>query len=98
MPSKNIPIQLKHSDGSKIFPATGAIFPKTPQGEIFCSFFVDHHSIPKSSELRMNFHDNTICDHVTPQEEITREILVSVIMSPQTAKVIGEQLIRLSEA
>lgn len=98
MSSKNIHVRIKHHKESQIFPATGAIFPKTPQGDIFCSFFVDHHSIPTESELRMNFDDNTAHDYAKIEDEITREIMVSVIMSPQAAKVIGEGLISLSNS
>lgn len=94
MEKKSIDITFTQAHDCKLVAATGAWFKANPQGDIICSFFVDQQKVPETLKLTIDMDTRTAKEYISDErEEIIREVQVSIVMRPDVAKAIGEQLV-----
>ncbi|MCD6294752.1 MAG: hypothetical protein J7M20_07470 [Deltaproteobacteria bacterium] len=93
---KTLDIKFKKTPDYKIVPATGAWGGATPQGEVLCSFFVEHNDIPESIKYKIGDGVAKSSEEQSPVN-LVREFQMGVIMRPDIAKSIGQWLIKKAE-
>lgn len=92
---KEIQIKFTKAADYRKFAATGVWGGPTPQGEIFCEFYVECQDLPELIKMEIDPFQGT-------QDELEkktsglfiREIQVGILMRPDIAKSVGEWLIR----
>jgi len=79
-------------------PANGAIGGATPRGEVMCHFYFESVVLPNSAELLVE-GSGPVKEISTESSEynIVRELQAGIVLSPETAKSVGEFLIRNAE-
>lgn len=91
----DINVFYRRSEDYKIIPITGAWGGITPQGSISCEVFFEKSSQPEHTVLRVS--DSGEKPVEVPNEkqrpEVTREVLVAMIMQPEVARNLGNWLI-----
>ncbi len=93
MPNE-LKIKYEYSRDYKKVPATGAWGGLAPNGDVVVNFFVESQTPPDSVTVQVDEVGNVLKETRTMREYSTiREIMVGVVLSPQTVKSIGEFLI-----
>lgn len=70
---------------------------RTPQGDIFCTFFFEHGILPKEEDLVFRNGEKERTPPDVSNIELQRDFEVGIIMSPLQAKTIGEWIIKSAE-
>jgi hypothetical protein len=87
--------QGRHDDAPEYKTVNGAFGGPDPYGEVVVAhFFLEHHSIPIASTLKINAEDPSgpLSEQVDKRSEGRRDIQAMLTMSPEAAVRIGQWL------
>ncbi|MBW1865789.1 MAG: hypothetical protein JRI64_09200 [Deltaproteobacteria bacterium] len=94
-----VKIKFEKAPDHKTYPVSGVWGGATPQGDILCSFFVEHLAIQDTMELEFGMESGKTIDKNPKDEKVyVREILTSLLVRPDIALSIGTWLISKAEA
>ena len=95
---KNLRVIYSESKYYQKIPANGAVGGATPRGEVMCNFYFESVVLPNSVELLVE-GSGPVKEIATKSSEydFVRELQVGMVLSPETAKSVGEFLIRNAE-
>lgn len=96
--SNEIKVKYVNAPDYRKIPATGAWGGVSPNAEVVVNFFVEFQSTPESTILKFD-ESGKIEEKRDEGEEnqLTRELLVGVVMRPDIARSVGQFLIRNAE-
>lgn len=94
----NVDLIYKGRTSSPLHPAMGAYLEQGPDGNFVVCFYQDFPQPPEQSTL--SIHDSKIIGQTDTRTEpkMVRQITTRVVLSKENAKIIGEFLIRKSDA
>lgn len=91
-------ILYKESQNYRKLAVNGAIGSPTPQGDLLVSFYLETRVVPDEVEIQLDESGKKIDESTnTGQYAFVRELQVGVFLSPESARSIGEFLIRNAE-
>lgn len=82
----------KRDDNYRLIPVTGIYGGITPQGLISADLFVDKPSTPEHITVSIDERGNAT-ESAISRQDVTRELLVGLLVNPQIARVMGSWLI-----
>ena len=92
----NIEVIYSKSSEYRTFHVSGAYGGPTPNGEIMCSFYIESSIVPDKINLTIS-NGKVIKEEpifIEKSQRLERELQCGIIMNPQSAKIIGEWLIK----
>jgi len=99
-----IALQFVQPPDYRIVPATDVAGGLTPSGDVIAHFFVQHASLPVGPVVHEVQEDGTLGQPVrdgtarVPPPVVERRLQVGLLVSPATARSIGEWLLSQAEA
>lgn len=88
----DIDVFYKRSNDFRTIPVSGVWGGVTAPGMISAEFFVEKPAVPEHTVIKVD--ENGVATELpSGKREITREILVGVIITPEMARIIGNFLI-----
>jgi hypothetical protein len=100
MDEKSDKIEVVYSEPAGLLPCSvsGAWGGMTPQGNVVANIYSERQSTPRKTILSVDDAGHVVKTEMQgPEVDYTRDIVARLVMNPQTAKKLGEFLIKHSE-
>lgn len=95
---KKVLIKYTRASDFKYIPVTGVVGGATPNGEILGSFFIEHSQHPEQIELTLDEKGRSVKeDEFRSEHQVTREIMIGIMLNPKSARSIGNWLVNWAE-
>jgi hypothetical protein len=96
--SSEIKVKYEYAPDYRKIPATGAWGGLSPNAEVIINFYVEFKTKPESATLHVD-ENGHIKEEIQEQDDInlTRELLMGLVLRPDIAKSIGSFLIKHAE-
>ena len=96
--STDVKIKFREAPYYRKLPASGAFGGPTPQGDIVCNFYLEQQILPSSVTMKVVQGRLTHEEFQYEKGEYyERELQVGLVLNPQTAKSIGEWLVKRAD-
>jgi hypothetical protein len=88
---QKIPIIYRRSEEYRVLPVAGAVVSGTGQGMLICHIYTELGNLPEKTEIVLKA-DGTGEEILNPVQEVKRELLIGLQMSPQVALSLSKTL------